>query len=128
MNPLFLTYGETSSGKSFTVFGNNSQPGVVPRALGQLFERIRGRLWTSSLFRPAYGAEAQELSRAEMEVEQSTQAELLKAAIQLDAAHKQAASKKSNLKDCTFLLQISLLFLLSPVIRLMEMFYFDVTE
>eukprot|EP00595_Chromulina_sp_UTEXLB2642_P003564 CAMPEP_0196764274 /NCGR_PEP_ID=MMETSP1095-20130614/5787_1 /TAXON_ID=96789 ORGANISM="Chromulina nebulosa, Strain UTEXLB2642" /NCGR_SAMPLE_ID=MMETSP1095 /ASSEMBLY_ACC=CAM_ASM_000446 /LENGTH=744 /DNA_ID=CAMNT_0042119433 /DNA_START=117 /DNA_END=2351 /DNA_ORIENTATION=+ len=35
-----FTYGQTSSGKTFTMTGNNSQPGVIPQAIQHCFDSI----------------------------------------------------------------------------------------
>ncbi|GMI00284.1 hypothetical protein TrST_g3119 [Triparma strigata] len=37
---LLFAYGITNAGKSHTIMGNESQPGVVPRAMKDIFERI----------------------------------------------------------------------------------------
>lgn len=38
INRTILTYGQTSSGKTFTTFGNKSFPGLVPRIINQLYQ------------------------------------------------------------------------------------------
>lgn len=39
-NSTIFAYGVTSSGKTFTMFGTNDQPGVVPRACRRLFGQL----------------------------------------------------------------------------------------
>ena len=39
-NSTVLTYGKTGSGKTFTIFGDNEDPGIVPRLLVALYEKI----------------------------------------------------------------------------------------
>lgn len=39
-NATIFTYGATNSGKTFTMYGSESQGGIVPIALEQLFEQI----------------------------------------------------------------------------------------
>ncbi|XP_055624598.1 kinesin-like protein subito [Toxorhynchites rutilus septentrionalis] len=34
----FLTYGTSGSGKTYTLLGNNKNPGIVPRAIEQIFQ------------------------------------------------------------------------------------------
>jgi centromeric protein E len=34
-----MTYGQTSSGKTYTLFGTDSNPGMITRFLKQLFEK-----------------------------------------------------------------------------------------
>ncbi|XP_055610303.1 kinesin-like protein subito isoform X2 [Uranotaenia lowii] len=33
----FLTYGTSGSGKTYTLYGNNGNPGIIPRAIEQIF-------------------------------------------------------------------------------------------
>jgi kinesin family protein 20 len=42
-NQLVFTYGATCSGKTFTIQGDSSQPGILPRALDVLFNSICSR-------------------------------------------------------------------------------------
>lgn len=39
-NMCIFTFGQTSSGKTFTMKGSNSQPGLVPLTLNRIFERL----------------------------------------------------------------------------------------
>ncbi len=40
-NLLIFSYGVTNSGKTYTMQGSNTQPGLIPRTLDYLFETIR---------------------------------------------------------------------------------------
>ena len=43
-----FAYGQTSSGKTHTMMGNNDCPGVIPRAVSDIFTYIREvRLFTA---------------------------------------------------------------------------------
>jgi len=39
-NTTIFAYGATGSGKSFTMTGNKMEPGIIPRAIGDLFRHI----------------------------------------------------------------------------------------
>ena len=43
-NQLLFTYGATCSGKTFTIQGDSSRPGILPRALDVLFNSTKNRL------------------------------------------------------------------------------------
>jgi len=43
-NQLLFTYGATCSGKTFTIQGENENPGILPRALDVLFNSINDKL------------------------------------------------------------------------------------
>lgn len=36
-----FAYGQTSSGKTFTMQGDTADPGIIPRAVNDVFESIR---------------------------------------------------------------------------------------
>ncbi|CAI5934130.1 unnamed protein product, partial [Closterium sp. NIES-64] len=40
-NVCIFAYGQTGSGKTFTIHGGDSNPGLTPRAMQELFERLR---------------------------------------------------------------------------------------
>lgn len=62
-----LAYGQTSSGKTHTVFGSPQDPGIVPRALELVFagvERLRAAGWSFSVhasFVEAYNEQLRDL-------------------------------------------------------------------
>jgi hypothetical protein len=39
-NATIFAYGQTGAGKTWTMMGSPEQPGVIPRAISQIFERI----------------------------------------------------------------------------------------
>lgn len=43
-NLTVLTYGTSNSGKTFTLMGDDQQPGIIPRAVEQTFSRYRGSI------------------------------------------------------------------------------------
>ncbi|OMH82961.1 Centromere-associated protein E [Zancudomyces culisetae] len=42
VNGTIFAYGQTSSGKTFTMYGNQFEAGIVPKAVKEVFERING--------------------------------------------------------------------------------------
>jgi len=40
-NVCIFACGQTSSGKTFTIYGSENNPGVTPRAMAELFKIIR---------------------------------------------------------------------------------------
>ena len=40
MNSAILCYGQTGSGKTYTMSGDAAAPGIMPRMIGDLFERM----------------------------------------------------------------------------------------
>lgn len=40
-NSLVFAYGQTASGKTFTLMGSEDEPGIIPRALKDVFGYIR---------------------------------------------------------------------------------------
>ncbi|KAL3861886.1 hypothetical protein ACJMK2_007900 [Sinanodonta woodiana] len=51
-NCLVFSYGVTSSGKTYTIQGNPSDAGVLPRALDVLFNSISGKQWGHMNLKP----------------------------------------------------------------------------
>ena len=66
---LLFAYGTTNSGKSYTMRGTSSQPGVIPRALSTVFSLIDHRTDETPVFRPCRFAEADPLTSDEVELE-----------------------------------------------------------
>lgn len=48
-NSVMMAYGITAAGKTYTIEGNKSGPGVLPRSLSALFDGLKGHLDSSSL-------------------------------------------------------------------------------
>ncbi|XP_023210642.1 kinesin-like protein KIF20B isoform X1 [Centruroides sculpturatus] len=61
-NCLIFAYGITNSGKSYTIQGKPSQPGLIPRTLSIIFNNIQGYQMKSPLFKPNYSNEVTCLS------------------------------------------------------------------
>mmetsp|Transcript_33632 Transcript_33632/g.30545 ORF Transcript_33632/g.30545 Transcript_33632/m.30545 type:complete len:81 (-) Transcript_33632:181-423(-) len=40
MNVCVFAYGQTSSGKTFTMKGNEENPGLIPQSMKRIFEKI----------------------------------------------------------------------------------------
>lgn len=40
----FVAYGSSGSGKTYTVMGDTDNPGIIPRAIGQLYGQFEGRI------------------------------------------------------------------------------------
>jgi len=49
---LLFTYGQTSSGKTYTLTGNSLNPGILPRTLDVLFNTIKQRQARKFVFKP----------------------------------------------------------------------------
>ncbi|KAI6138788.1 P-loop containing nucleoside triphosphate hydrolase protein [Pisolithus tinctorius] len=53
-NAMIFTYGQTASGKTFTLSGNEDQPGIIPRAMKDVFAHIRRTSAREYLLRCSY--------------------------------------------------------------------------
>ena len=51
-NQLIFSYGATSSGKTFTIQGDNGRPGILPRALDVLFNSFGDRYMIDVNYKP----------------------------------------------------------------------------
>lgn len=83
---VVLTYGTSGSGKTFTILGSSEQPGIVPRALYNLFGRYRNNIEQT----PVAKTEAGKLiffSEAEILKEDLASREFLRAAAQIEATY-----------------------------------------
>ena len=40
-NVCIFAYGQTGSGKTFTIYGSEENPGLTPRAIGELFRILK---------------------------------------------------------------------------------------
>lgn len=80
---VVLTYGTSGSGKTYTILGTSENPGIVPRALFNLFGRYKDNVQRT----PVAKAEAGKLiffSDAEILKEEISSRELLRAAAQIE--------------------------------------------
>ncbi|KAG6332456.1 hypothetical protein ID866_6634 [Astraeus odoratus] len=53
-NAVIFAYGQTASGKTFTLSGNEEQPGIIPRAMKDVFAHIRRTPSREYLLRCSY--------------------------------------------------------------------------
>ncbi|KII86718.1 hypothetical protein PLICRDRAFT_163991 [Plicaturopsis crispa FD-325 SS-3] len=53
-NAVIFAYGQTASGKTFTLSGDESQPGIIPRAMKDVFSYIRRTPSREYLLRTSY--------------------------------------------------------------------------
>ncbi|KAG6918102.1 hypothetical protein DXG01_016555 [Tephrocybe rancida] len=53
-NAVIFAYGQTASGKTFTLTGNDSEPGIIPRAMSDVFAFIRRTPEREYLLRCSY--------------------------------------------------------------------------
>ncbi|KAG6853094.1 hypothetical protein C0991_006927 [Blastosporella zonata] len=53
-NAVIFAYGQTASGKTFTLSGNDSEPGIIPRAMRDVFAFIRRTPEREYLLRCSY--------------------------------------------------------------------------
>ncbi|XP_022692657.1 kinesin-like protein KIF20A [Varroa jacobsoni] len=67
-NVMTFAYGVTSSGKTYTIMGERSDPGVVPRTLEKIFGSYKSKIKRSvPTYKPKLFEAAQELTSAEIE-------------------------------------------------------------
>ncbi|KAJ6508773.1 kinesin-like protein [Mycena sanguinolenta] len=53
-NAVVFAYGQTASGKTYTLSGNDEQPGIIPRAIREIFAYIRATPSREYLLRCSY--------------------------------------------------------------------------
>jgi centromeric protein E len=54
VNATVFAYGQTSTGKTHTMFGSNSEPGIMPLAIEHIFDYIRNDKKREYLLRASY--------------------------------------------------------------------------
>ncbi|XP_048851329.1 kinesin-like protein KIF20A isoform X2 [Brienomyrus brachyistius] len=67
---LLYTYGVTNSGKTYTVQGTGREPGLLPRTLVALFQKLGARLYPTPDLKPVLCQEVRWLSRGEVRAEE----------------------------------------------------------
>ncbi|XP_060078395.1 kinesin-like protein KIF20B [Ylistrum balloti] len=77
-NCLVFTYGVTSSGKTYTIQGEPSDAGVLPRALDVLFNSISGKQVDGMKLKPNMFTDVMKLSSVEEEAEKKFKEKTLK--------------------------------------------------
>ncbi|XP_078071623.1 kinesin-like protein KIF20A [Mustelus asterias] len=73
-NSLVFTYGVTNAGKTYTIQGTPNDAGILPRALGMLFERIQGRQYQKMDLKPHIGDEVLKLDSRQIWQEETIKA------------------------------------------------------
>ncbi|KAI8971802.1 kinesin motor domain-containing protein [Mycotypha africana] len=53
-NVTVFAYGQTASGKTFTMMGNDAEPGVIPRSVDNVFDYIKKSVTREFLLRVSY--------------------------------------------------------------------------
>ncbi|KAI8640730.1 P-loop containing nucleoside triphosphate hydrolase protein [Parasitella parasitica] len=53
-NATVFAYGQTASGKTFTMMGNEAEPGVIPRSVDNVFDFIKKAITREFLLRVSY--------------------------------------------------------------------------
>lgn len=51
---VIFAYGQTASGKTFTLSGDRSNPGIIPQAVSEIFTYIRDHSEKEFLLRASY--------------------------------------------------------------------------
>lgn len=83
---VVLTYGTSGSGKTYTILGSSTNPGIVPRALYNLFGRYKNNIRTSPIVKTKAG-KLTFLSDETILKEVVTSRELLRTASHIDCAY-----------------------------------------
>jgi centromeric protein E len=54
INGTIFAYGQTAAGKTFSMFGNEQNPGVITRAVHDVFDKVRSSKFSEYLIRGSY--------------------------------------------------------------------------
>jgi kinesin family protein 20 len=102
-NLLVISYGVTNSGKTYTMQGTNSSPGIIPRTLDVFFSIMKENLdlKTAYKYKPDKFNEISLLSESELQQEIAYKEQLLKqCSLMKDYNHdNEAAANASSLLD-----------------------------
>lgn len=77
-NLLLFTYGATNSGKTFTVQGTSSDPGVLPRTLDVLFRFIGNKHYPRNDLKPRYFCGVSRLEERDVKKEEEKKQNIFK--------------------------------------------------
>jgi hypothetical protein len=58
---VLLSYGRTSSGKTYTIQGSREDPGIIPNAIRDFFDGIDGKLHKKPEYRPIRAREREKV-------------------------------------------------------------------
>ena len=75
---LLFSYGVTNSGKTHTILGTATDPGILPRCLGVIFNTIGDKLYQGHLLKPKNYSEVKYLSKDEQTIETEVKESLIK--------------------------------------------------
>jgi len=75
---LLFSYGVTNSGKTHTILGTVTDPGILPRCLGVIFNTVGEKLYQGQLLKPKNYSEVRYLSKEEQKVEVEFKESLMK--------------------------------------------------
>ncbi|KAK7072683.1 hypothetical protein SK128_027827 [Halocaridina rubra] len=81
-NILLFTYGATNSGKTFTVQGSQTDPGLLPRTLDVLFRSIGDRHYPNSDLKPLYFCGIIRLEDKDIKKEEEKKQNILKTGLE----------------------------------------------
>ena len=54
VNGTIFAYGQTAAGKTFSMFGNEQNPGIITRAVHDIFDKVRESKFSEYLIRGSY--------------------------------------------------------------------------
>ncbi|KAB7501669.1 Kinesin-like protein KIF20A [Armadillidium nasatum] len=77
-NCLLFTYGATNSGKTYTIQGTNSNPGLLPRTLDTLFNIIGEQQYMKNDLKPQHFCGVVRLNQKDIAKEEELKEQLLK--------------------------------------------------
>ena len=75
---LLFSYGVTNSGKTHTILGTITDPGILPRSLGVVFNTIGDKHYEGQFLKPKNYSEVKFLSKEEQAVEMEFKESLMK--------------------------------------------------
>nr|CAD7572321.1 unnamed protein product [Timema californicum] len=107
---LLFTYGTTNAGKTYTIQGTVTKPGIIPRALHLLFASIKGRVNTENNFKLTNGSSLMVLDNSSARVELEYKQTILNKSFDTESIDTQSSltetsSRSSEMEEfisCTF--------------------------
>lgn len=80
---LLFSYGVTNSGKTHTILGTVTDPGILPRCLGVIFNTVGDKLYQGQLLKPKNYSELRFLSKEEQKLDKEFKESLMKKVLHL---------------------------------------------
>ncbi|CAG2063321.1 unnamed protein product [Timema podura] len=93
---LFFTYGTTNAGKTYTIQGTVTKPGIIPRALHLLFASIKGRVNTENNFKLINGSSLMVLDNSSALVELKYKQEILSKSFDTESIDTQSSLTETS--------------------------------